>query len=112
MTLRAGGRHRASLAAGRAPGHPARSPPAPDLRPPALSPRRARSGVGGRSMMEADERPALSSPPREGLSGTILRGWARFSACTASSRKGISEQGSPGAEKNLPLSFLGVSVFS
>lgn len=47
MTLRAGGRHRASLAAGRAPGHPARSPPAPDLRPPALSPRRARSGVGG-----------------------------------------------------------------
>lgn len=96
-----------------APGHPMRSPHAPDLRPPPPSPRRARSGGGGgRSVTEADESPALSSPPREGLSGTTLRGWASFSACTASPSKGSSVQGSPGAEKNLPLSFLGVSVFS
>lgn len=87
-----------------APGHPTRSPHSPDLQPPTPSPRRARSGGGGgRSLMEADESPAVSSPPCEGLSGTILRGWASFSACTASPSKGSSEQGSPGAEKNLPL---------
>lgn len=85
-----------------APGHPTCSPRAPDLRPLSLP----HAGPGQAVGVDA-ERLALSSPPHEGLSGTILQAGRASQPARPHPAKVAPNRAAQGQKRTCLCPFLG-----